>query len=256
MADLTYNKRAFNSVGWFIPPYLTLAFIDTLAKEITDAGSAFSQRELEAILAHVYSPEHLAAMVTSRYPVTPYVQEYALTISEAVEAHFLKLDHVAIAGLMPVIEGAGRKLAESRSVSRKDINGVFSSLAKDCKKEALEKGLGAVDEVVAMLESFLAFTREHLYVDSSRYAHADKTNRHGILHGAYTDEDYGAPINFYKAIGAVDFLCFVSAFRASISWFAPNQTPQSRMLAGHYRMAQAFSARRPLLAKSTGKRSK
>jgi hypothetical protein len=35
------------------------------------------------------------------------------------------------------------------------------------------------------------------------YPLLDKTNRHGILHGAYKDADYGRPINFYKAIGVM-----------------------------------------------------
>lgn len=63
-----------------------------------------------------------------------------LTISEAVAAHFLGLDHVAVAGLMPFIEGAGRKLAGSRAVpiTRRDsIASVFEKLAEHCKEDTI-----------------------------------------------------------------------------------------------------------------------
>jgi hypothetical protein len=60
-----------------------------------------------------------------------------------------------------------------------------------------------------------------VYIHSDCYGFEEKTNRHGILHGAYADADYDAPINFYKTIAAIDFLCFVAAFRARLPCLAP-----------------------------------
>jgi site-specific recombinase XerC len=57
-----------------------------------------------------------------------------------------------------------------------------------------------VGEIVSMMDSFIDFTTNHLYVNSARYPLAHNTNRHGILHGAFGDVEYGKPINFYKAI--------------------------------------------------------
>jgi hypothetical protein len=72
------------------------------------------------------------------------------------------------------------------------------------------------------------------FAESTLYPFTDGTNRHGIAHGAYSDSDYGSPINFYKTIAAVDFLTFVSSFKANLSWLAPNSTPESMKLAAYY----------------------
>jgi hypothetical protein len=171
---------------------------------------------LEAALAAAYSLESLAAMVYERYPATPYVKDYARTIGEAVEAHHLGLRHVAVIGLMPVIEGAGRRLADSRSVKAPTMKSLFPNLARDCKNEILTKNIGDTQEIISMFESFEEFTDAYLYINSALYPLDDKTNRHGTLHGAYADSDFGDPISFYKAIGSIDFLCMVAALSLGV----------------------------------------
>ncbi|RXJ81616.1 hypothetical protein [Arcobacter sp. F2176] len=91
----------------------------------------------------------------------------------------------------------------------------------------------------------------NLYINSDNYILDDKTNRHGILHGAYSDEDYGTPINFYKSIASVDFLCFISSLRAPISFFAPEPTEHSKMLANYYQICKQVSNIKP---KATNKK--
>lgn len=234
MTALNSYKEAFNSVGWFIPPYVQMGYLSSIVQGINN--QSLDEKSLEPYLAQIYNPENMAAMVLERYPITPYVNEYKEIISESVKAHFLGLSHIAVSGLMPVIEGVGKKLAESRDVSYTDIKSVFTNLANDCKQEVVAKKLGQVDEVLAMLDAFINFTDENLYINSKRYPLSDNTNRHGILHGAFTDVNYGEAINFYKSIGAIDFLCFISAIRASISWFAPSITEESTKLALYYHL--------------------
>lgn len=243
--NLNDYKKSLNSVGWFIPPYLSLGFLGVL-KSAIDAEQPLDQQGLGAVLSRAYSPEHLAAMVSERYPITPHVQEYKDIIAEAVEAHFSGLGHAAVVTLLPVIEGAGRRLAKSRNLKVEGIKSVFTGLAEDCKRETASQNLGAVDEILSMMDSFIDFTSKYLYVNSNAYPLTDKTNRHGALHGAYTDGDYGSAINFYKAIGSVDFLCMVSAFRSTVSWLAPDPTPSSQRLAAYYCACQALSAMRPV----------
>jgi len=87
-----------------------------------------------------------------------------------------------------------------------------------------------------MLDAFLHFLKEYFFKDSQLYSLLDKTNRNGILHGAYKDVDYGRPINFYKTISAIDILTFVSMLKTTkMSGFAPSQTPESNALAERYR---------------------
>jgi hypothetical protein len=253
MNTLDNFKVSFNSVGWFIPPYVSLGFLSHLSNEISAKRRAFSQEDLEAWLSITYSPENLAAMVSERYTATPFVNDYKTIIAEAVEAHFLGLNHVAVSGLMPVIEGAGKKIAASRNITWDSITGVFVDLANDCKTDALKNNIGAVGEIASMMDSFMEFAKNHLYINSTKYALSDKTNRHGILHGAFTDADYGEPINFYKSIAAVDFLCFVSAFRAPISWFPPSPTEQSNKLSNYYNSCILLSRTNPYSANKSFK---
>ncbi|WP_221033951.1 hypothetical protein, partial [Pseudomonas amygdali] len=53
---------------------------------------------------------------------------------------------------------------------------------------------------------------------------------HGILHGAYTNAEYGYPINFYKTLAAIDMLCWISEFKP----FQPISTDESKALAAYY----------------------
>lgn len=73
-------------------------------------------------------------MVSECYHSVPYIGEYSKTIAECVDAYFLGLNRIAVSGLMPVIEGAGRKLAESSSAPVTRIKSIFQNLAADCKK--------------------------------------------------------------------------------------------------------------------------
>jgi hypothetical protein len=169
--------------------------------------------------------------------MAPIINAYKQTISEAIEAHFLGLDHIATGGLVPVIEGAGKQLAAQRNLirPRQNIKDTVKLLATDFKNDSARNCLGApMSEVTAMMDSFITFTDTYFYSSSQTYPLMDNTNRHGIAHGAYSDAEYGTPINFYKTISAVDFLTFISSFRASISLLAPDPTPESERLATYY----------------------
>ncbi|MCY1649162.1 hypothetical protein OVA11_19490 [Caulobacter sp. SL161] len=223
--------KDLGDIGWFIPPFVQMGVLDQVVKAAR-ATASFGQSQLEAELIQIYRPISLAAMLTERYVQAAVIQDYAVTIGEAIEAHVLGLDHLAVGGLVPVIEGAGRRLAVLNGLSGDGhLKVVFGSLIEACKSQAQDRKLGTVGEVLSMLDSFGTFLDRYLYAGSSRYPLADKTNRHGIAHGAYDDADYGRPINFYKTIAAIDFLTFVSTFVGGGSWMAPPLTPRALLLA-------------------------
>lgn len=230
-------KENFNSVGWFIPPYVRLELLIKLSKQIDD--KIINEDKLENFLGEIFSSEFLAAMVSNRYSDVPHIQDYKEIISESIKAHFLKLDHIAVIGLMPVIEGVARKI--SRLHAKAYIKDVFLDLAKTHKDFVITKKIGAVDEIVEMLESFEVFARKNLYINSTNYPFEDNTNRHGILHGAYSDNDYGTPLNFYKAISAINFLCFIVSIKEPISFFGPPATLNSRRLSYYYNACHDFN---------------
>jgi hypothetical protein len=234
--DLQAAKALLNSVGWFMPPYISVGFLERVARRVKLEAERFTQDELEAMLTEVYGPRRMASMVLNRYPLMPVVSLYSTTIAEAVLAHFIGLDHIAVGGLVPVIEGAGRRLAAERGLaSAGHVKDVFRSLAKSAKEEVIERRIGAVSEIIDMLDSFTHFVESYFYSSSQSYPLMDGTNRHGITHGAYDDTDYGRPINFYKTIAAVDFLTFIASLRISpMSGFVPDDTDESVALAERY----------------------
>jgi len=236
-------KNRLNSIGWFVPPFFSSGLLDTVALTIARQNGAFTQADLEGVLARVYDAERLASMVLNRYPETPVIMLFAQTISEAVMAHFLRLNHVAVGGLIPVVEGAGRRLATERGlIGQEQIKKVFKSLTGYSKQEVIARQIGATDEIVNMLDSFLGFIEHYFFTRSADYPLMDRTNRNGIAHGAYPDAEYGRPISFYKTIAAVDFLTFVSSLSTSkMSGFVPAHTPQSTALAERYVAAASQS---------------
>jgi len=228
-------KDILNSKGWFMPPYITMGFIDLVARTITKKQGKFTQDDLEILLATQYDATRLASMVLNRYHQTPVINLYSQTIAEAVQAHFSGLHHIAVGGLIPVIEGAGRRLAkEFGCPNKKGIDAVFQALAKAAKDDVIKRQIGLTHEIVSMLDSFLAFIEDYFYSPTQAYPLIDGTNRHGISHGSYTDSEYGRPLNFYKTIAAVDFLTFISSLKHPHSWFVPNPTPESLALASRF----------------------
>jgi hypothetical protein len=201
-----------NSVGWFVPPYVGVGLLELLARRISENPEKFSQGDLETHLARIYDPQHLASMIIARYPQIPVITEFKETISEAVQAHFMGLGHIAVGGLVPVIEGAGRRIAKQRALKDSGpIDAVCVRLAKSAKADVKGGRIGAVDEIVNMLDSFTHFIEKYFYETTQACPLQDRTNRHGITHGTYADMDYGKRIGFCKTIAAVDFLTFVSS---------------------------------------------
>lgn len=238
--NLCDMKNRLNSVGWFVPPYVSSSLLDMVALTIARSNGNFAQGDLERVLARVYDAERLASMVLNRYPQMPVIKLFTQTISEATMAHFLGLHHVAVGGLIPVIEGAGRRLANERGLKgNTSIKNVFEDLAAYAKDDVMARRIGATDEIVNMLDSFVCFIKDYFFFSNSQgYPLADKTNRNGIAHGAYTDAEYGRPISFYKTIASVDFLTFVSSLKTSkVSGFVPSHTPESKALAARYNAA-------------------
>jgi hypothetical protein len=234
--DLSNVKEKLRTVGWFMPPYISSSFCDLVARRIEDGNKPFTQDDLELMLARVYAPERMASMVLNRYPDTPVITLFAETIAESVMAHFIGLHHVAVGGLVPVIEGAGRRLAKERGLDGEGhIKDTFRQLANYAREDVVKRRIGATEEIVSMLDSFVHFIEDYFYCKPQSYPLADKTNRIGIVHGILTDSEYGRPVNFYKTIAAIEFLTFISSLStAKMSGFVPDHTPESRELASRY----------------------
>lgn len=230
MGSLDHYTDILGRQGLMIPPFSNMRVLDQLAKIIHESATDMDNR-LAAVLFEVYTPANLATMVVSRYAHTPIISEYTVTISEAIEAHILGLDHVAVAGLIPVIEGVVVRLSLFNGISaKKSAKGKFTALVSCAIEKINQKKLGDFQQVESMLKAFLVFLVDYFWENSSSYPLPDKTNRNGILHGAYADKDYGYPINFYKVLSALDMLCWISKFDP----FPPQSSLESEALAFYY----------------------
>ncbi len=235
-----------HQVGWLIPPFVSNGWINGVAGIIDRAGAQFDQAELEQLLSAMFTPENLASMVASRYPQMPIIKDFQEIIAEGVEAHFLRLNHIAASGLVPVVEGAARRLAKEHSVDVPDFKKTFSALVKHCKDYVTGKRIGDIGEIISMLESFELFLSEVLFVDTRATTITDGTNRNGMAHGLFADKEFGSPLNFYKIMTAINFLTFTSSLYYGGSGFAPDETVQSKELARYYRtLAWIASKQRP-----------
>jgi hypothetical protein len=234
--------KAMSSIGWFMPPYGNQGRLDMVSREINDANGQFDEAAVERVLSFFYTPDRLASMIVNLYAQMPVVDLYKVTIAESVVAHFSGLHHVAVAGLMPVVEGAGRELSRTRGLNHGGyIKAVFTELMTNAKEDAWARKIGATQEVDDMLTGSLDFLTKYFFENSTLYPLLDKTNRNGVLHGAYRDSDYGRPINFYKTISAVDILTFVSMLQTKrMTGFVPPHTAESSALAERLRKLEAF----------------
>ncbi len=240
-------EKQFGRVGWFIPPYAGAVWLNTVVKIIEQTADKFGQADLQNILAMLFTPSHLASMVLHRYPKIPVVKEYQAIIAESAEAHFLRLDHIAATGLVPVVEGIGRKLAKSNGVEHRYVGKTFHDLAEHCKHHVITRRIGEVPEIVSMLDSFASYTKEFLFTHTDDYALDDGTNRHGMTHGLFGDSEYGSPLNFYKIISAVNFLTFTSSLYHGGSGFVPDETDESKRLAAHYEQLSRIAETKPAI---------
>ena len=158
--------------------------IHSLVDKISSSQGRFSQDDLERELAQIYNPINLAAMVCHRFPEVPIIQDFRITIEEAIEAHFMGLHHFAMSGLVPVIEGVGRSFIVARGITEPDkVKDVFTNLTNDIKNEARKKGIGLPDEIDSMTDSFAHFTNNYLYLASTSYTLPRRSQFQHLLTG-------------------------------------------------------------------------
>jgi hypothetical protein len=230
MGELDYHKQAFGKIGWFIPPYVPMGFLNHLAQEINK--ELICENSIEKWLGLIYSPKNMAAMVSERYCQVPFLKKYNTIISESVCAHFLGLDHVAVSGLIPVVEGVIISMAKELNINTKTptLMDIFLKVTE----HYATLNIGETKEKLSMKSSFDEFCKNSFYTRSEKYPFKDNTNRHGILHGSFSDSDYGSPLNFYKVIGAVNYLCFISSLNSNVSLFSPEITKKAKRFEVYY----------------------
>jgi hypothetical protein len=151
---------AMNSIGWFVPPYGKQGKLDIIGREINMGSvNATNPRSSECWDSSTL-PDRLAFMVFNLYAQVPAVDLYKRTIAKSVAAHFCGLHHVAVAGLMPVVEGAGRELARGRGLEHEgSAKAVLIELINNAKEDAWTRRIGNTKELTICSGSIEFLTR-------------------------------------------------------------------------------------------------
>ncbi|MGF1760017.1 hypothetical protein L4D76_19185 [Photobacterium sagamiensis] len=229
-----------DKMGWFIPPYINMGQLEQILSGFDNNGQV-QQEVLSDLLPSIYSIENISAVFIEKYTVAPFVKDYLSVIDNGIECHYLGLNYASVSTLIPVVEGIARKLSKHRNVEDKYIKQTIKNLCASCKDQVVANKVGDYEEIESMIDSFERFATNKLYSDSKKYPHVDNTNRNGITHGAYTDLDFGSSVSFYKVIALINFLCFLSAIDAGLSWFPPKGTIEGVSKARYYYQCQKFS---------------
>lgn len=243
MGSLDFFATSLDEIGWFIPPYINMGQLESIL-DATNNDRENKHDALKNVLSSVYSIDNIAAIFTEKYTVTPFVKDYLSIIDNGIESHFLGLNYASVSTLIPVIEGVARKLSKHRGVAHKYIKQTIINLCESCKTQVIKDKIGDYEEIESMIDSFRKFAVDKLYEDSKKYPHEDNTNRNWITHGAYTDLDFGSPVSFYKVISLINFLCFLSAIDAGISWLPPKGKVEEQRKAKYLLLCEKFSTLR------------
>lgn len=235
----------FEKVEWFYPAYMMQRFVAAV-QQLVESENKEWRVAFEAALALAYTPEYIATMLIDRYRAIPQIAGRVHLIKESVEAFYFALTSVAIASLLPVIEGVLSEMLLGLA-NRQDQTGV--ELLRQVTSAAIESAARGViyydawippeyrerhflvvaDEYVEMLEVFERFGSRFFFAKTEDYK-GTGLNRPGIVHSVITD--YGSPSNFYRLLSILDFLAFVGSMNTSgVSLLAPNDTPTSLMVA-------------------------
>ena len=243
------TRDAWEDVGWFHPAYFTNQEVWDLERAVRDADPGSREATLSAELARLYTPVHMASLLLDRYPSLPEFADYLELIREALGAFYSGYRRVGVAALVPVVEGVLFKfLVRLRGRDDNQLTGsalVVQVINEECTRACAElvyAGLWVpraykqrdfverVDDYVEMLSIFKRFASGQLFADTSTFVAPHNLNRHGILHGRWTN--FGSSENFHRLWSILDLLAFASSMSTpGVSMWAPRMTAQAMSFA-------------------------
>lgn len=218
----TRSVMLWESLRWFHPPYLTNADLANLHGDLRN--QVHPERALASFLIRSYDqPAVLAATVEQKYARIPVMQDHADSIWSAIKMFYGGYQSEAISVLLPIVESCFRTFGglrlETDAVAALHANLtqamdsysrriVFLNMWVPC--EYRERSfLEHVDEVAHCVATFERYITGSLWVHTDRFTESNRLNRHGILHGLFSPQEYGRPENFFKLISVLDLLAFM-----------------------------------------------
>jgi hypothetical protein len=197
--------KTFRKVDWLLPTYLTSESVLKFAEAIETASPDQRLALMQLTLEGTYDADYLAAMLLGLYRNTSHVKDFAQQIDESIKAFVSGYKLVAVAAMVPVIEGIVRKMA---SRANRDFDDGTGGLKFEFDKivERERTSPNCYGERLVVLEELRDFIHERFWEKIKKYDGLNHFNRHGIVHGIY--DQYGVDLNFFRLITLLDLLCF------------------------------------------------
>lgn len=244
-----------------------------------EISKTFNQAEIandphsavEEWIKDIFEPDLVAAYFSHYFAESEVFSEYRLIILEAIESFYMGLDHVAVMALVPVLEGALRKLQnktlceERNTISAEDFDKNLRKILKDWGSRRVNEydwhlgvcGVGNLEidfythicPQSDVMNCFRLFFTETLYKPSrSRGA---GLNRHIIVH--MLGGGFNSATDFYKLFLALTHITFIESLTNSdvpFSW--QGYSDNSRRLGKYLRTISIVMDNRRDLIKAFG----
>lgn len=204
-------------------------------------------------LEDIFTPGVASIYVLEYFEKSAALRPYLQIIYESIEAYFMGLDHVAIMGLLPVVEGGLRIVQQSAlgptddNVSSDEFSRRLGELiVKHGEKQAFGVNIypGSsgnrdvqidffthVNPQCDVINTFRIFFKEVLYRPSNDSSHG--FNRHLILH--LLKNDFASPANYVRVFLLLSHIAFCEWLtNADIPMTWPGSNPDSERLARYF----------------------
>lgn len=234
----------WSKVEWFLPLWASMG---DSTKLLADVRLRTKEQAIQLFDYHtstIYTLPFMAICVEQLIPKSRSLAEFVPVIREAYLAAYSGYPASSIAALIPVIEGALRKIAPATSETAigVQIDRVFDRACEQAshlyydgmwvpKEYATVEHLFARDELVFVFETFRRWLKDSFFRKTGEYDGATWLNRHLFAHGASTLWQEGA--NMRRLIVALATLGVIESWHDasySISLFFPEMNDDSNLL--------------------------
>ena len=228
-----------------LPPLMAMGFLNEFAQAISSSDNIESVAE--SYLPRMFDLGSLSALYTEIYAKNCDFRIYSNQIQEAIEAHCLGLNKVAVTALLPCIEGIIRTLGIKIGLSCSEHVSLhqFIDILEKIQKLVIDKVFSEFDwvpsnyravefhdctnEQIQIIQSLIFFLKNALYKNTLIYQGSTNLNRHGVLHGLISN--FSSHVNFFRLITVLNALYVGSLLTGSSgSLFHPSENDTSRAL--------------------------
>lgn len=234
----------WGNVEWFLPLWTGMG---DSRKILADTRLRSKEQAIQLFDYHtstIYTLPFMAVCIEQLIPKSRSLAEFVPIIREAYLAAYSGYPASSIAALIPVIEGALRKIAPSPSETAigVQIDRVFDRACEQAsqqyydgmwvpKEYSTTQYLFAQDELVFVFETFRRWLKDFFFRNTDQYDGATWLNRHLFAHGASTLWQEGA--NMRRLIVALATIGVIESWHDAsyrISMFFPEMNDDSSLL--------------------------